>query len=423
MFSFLLGLMIGLGILIWKQSQINRQLTAILNLLSQFERVTSLSKIAQIRRNINLLDKNFHHYERQLDAYKNLLDIAPIGYLKIDADNRLIECNKEAKNLLSIQRWHSQKFRFFLELIRSYELDQLIQQTRKTKNKLMIEWEFFPSDDYALDEANLDHNKYLKPIFLQAYSYPIPENNVVIFLINQQLLHELTKRKDQAYSDLSHELRTPLTSLSLLSETLIDETEGQIQNWIKQIYQEINRLINLVQDWLNSARLEQAPYQNLQLQNLDLKQLIFSAWDTVSILAERENINFKYQGLNDVIIEADLNYLTQVFVNLFDNSIKHCSPDGLIQVHTQYQDLDEQKLVQIDVFDTGNGFHPDDLPYIFERLYRGDKSRARTQRQGSGLGLSIVKNIIIAHQGDITAQNHPETKGAWLQITIPILLG
>ena len=152
MFFFIWGLIIGLGICLWKQYQTNRQITEILNLLSQFDQVISLSKIALLRRNVNLLKKDFNNLKVELNTYQNLLDIAPIGYLYIDEENHLIECNQQAKELLSIQRWHPQKLRLFLELVRSYELDQLIQQTRKLKQNLVIEWQFFPTDDYALDK-------------------------------------------------------------------------------------------------------------------------------------------------------------------------------------------------------------------------------------------------------------------------------
>jgi two-component system phosphate regulon sensor histidine kinase PhoR len=420
-FFLLLGLIIALGICWGRQYQTDKQIREILNSLSQYEQILSLPTIAQVRRNVNLLSKDYQALQSELQIYQSLLDIAPIGYLKIDEQNHLIECNQEAKELLSIQRWQKGRLRLFLELVRSYELDQLIQQTRKIKQNLMIEWQFFPSDDYALDEDKPQEQKRLVPIFLQANSISLPQEEVAIFLVNKQLLHELIKRRDEAYADLSHELRTPLTSISLLAETLIEETQGQAQVWTKQIYQEINRLINLVQNWLNLTKLEQNPYENLQLQNLDLKQLILSAWNSIATIANQENITLQYQGLNNVIIEADLNYLTQVFINLFDNSIKHSPANSLILIQVKYHEQQDKQLVEINLIDSGNGFQPEDLPYIFERLYRGEKSRVRKTKEGSGLGLSIVKKIVEAHKGSITAQNHPETGGAWFQIIIPTI--
>lgn len=422
MFNFLLGLFLGITIYAWKAYQTNSQLKEILYSLSEFESVKSLSKIAQIRRSVNLLNNEFYHSKLELDLYHELIHQHPLAYLRIDANNCLIECNQEAKKILSIQRWNPNQLRLFLELVRSYELDQLIQQTRKNQKNLTIEWEFFPTINYILDseEEDLNHS-HDQPLFLKAYSYPLRAGQVAIFIENQQLIKELTKKKEQAYSDLSHELRTPLTSLLLLSETLKKFTNEQGQIWLEQLHKETNRLVDLVQNWLEIYQLEQNPYQILKLQKLDLKKVLLSAWQSTMILAEKKEIKFYYEGDEKITLEGDLNRLTQVFVNLFDNSIKHCSTGGKIIVRVRkkinsYQDI----VLEINFIDNGSGFNKNDLPYIFERLYRGDKSRMRTIRGGSGLGLSIVKQIIKAHQGSIIANNHPETKGAWFKIILPL---
>jgi len=422
MIYFFLGLTIGLGFLLWRQTKVNEQLTEIVDSLSQFEQIKSLPKINQVRRSVNLLNKDYEQLFQEKELIQNILDIAPIGYLKIDAENHLIECNQEAKKLLSIQRWDPNKYRLFLELVRSYELDQLIQQTRKTEQILTRKWDFYPTTNYILEEE--DHNnEYQKekyePIFLKAYTFPLENEEVVIFIKNRQLIKNLSHRRDQAYTDLSHELRTPLTSMSLLAETLLKHTEDNNKIWTQQIYQEINRLINLVENWLKVIQWDQNPYENLQYQNLELKQLILSTWNSLAALAEQEKISMNYEGPESVMIQGDINCLTQVFVNLFDNSIKHSFSQGLIRVEIEQKKLDKKDVVVINIIDQGSGFNEVDLPHIFERLYRGDKSRVRTTKEGSGLGLSIVKEIVNAHGGLITAQNHPETGGAWFEIILP----
>jgi len=231
----------------------------------------------------------------------------------------------------------------------------------------------------------------------------------------------LSNRRDQAYTDLSHELRTPLTSMSLLTETLLKHTQDNNKIWVQQIYQEINRLINLVENWLKVVQWDQNPYENLQYQNLELKQLILSTWNSLAVLAEQEQISINYQGPESIMIQGDINCLTQVFVNLFDNSIKHSFSQGLIRIEIEERKSAQKDLVMVNIIDQGSGFNEVDLPHIFERLYRGDKSRVRTTKEGSGLGLSIVREIIHAHGGSITAQNHPETKGAWFEIILPVM--
>jgi two-component system phosphate regulon sensor histidine kinase PhoR len=418
MLYFLLGLITGLSILGLICYKTNIQLKELSNSLVPADPVVGIGKIAQIRRQVNYLNRNFNYTKLELQLHHQLLDNLPLGYLRINKNNCLVECNIQARELLNIQRWEPNSLRFFLELVRSYELDQLIQQTRKTQKNLVIEWQFFPTDNYILNQENQLIETNESSLFLKAYSYPLPAGEISIFIENQQLIKDLINRRDQAYSDLSHELRTPLTSILLLLETLLKYTDDKTQAWLEKIYQEINRLIDLVQNWLEIYQLEQNPYQTLKFQKLDLQQLIFSAWKSVEILADSEKISFDYQGEKDIMIEADLNRLTQVFVNLFDNSIKYCGQEGVIQVIVQRNKC-QPSLVEINVIDSGVGFNPNDLPYIFDRLYRGDKSRTRKPRAGSGLGLSIVKQIIEGHQGSIIARNHPQ-KGAYFTITLPL---
>ncbi len=420
MIYFFLGLIIGLSFLLWKQTQVNKQLSTIIESLSKFEQIKSLSKVGQVRRSVTLLNKEYDLLFTEKELLKNIIDIAPIGYIRVDQENHLVQCNQEAKKLLSIQRWNPEKRRLLLELVRSYELDQLIQQTRKTGQILTREWDFYPTTNYILEDEPKENNieKY-DPIFLKAYTFPVEEKEVIIFIKNRQQIKNLSNRRDQAYTDLSHELRTPLTSISLLSETLLKHTQGNNKTWTQQIYQETNRLINLVENWLKVVQWDQNPYENLEYQALELKQLILSTWDSLAIIAQKENISLEYKGEESIMIQGDINSLTQVFVNLFDNAIKHTLPQGIISINIQENKSAQKSSIIIDLIDNGSGFNEMDLPHIFERLYRGDKSRARTTREGSGLGLSIVKQIICAHGGSITAQNHPHTGGAWFQVILP----
>ncbi len=426
---FLLGLIIGLAICFFREKRLNRQLKGILNSLSTNEGKTSLSTISKIRRQFSHLYLQRQQLEIKQQIADDLLEKLPMGYLLIDGENQLISCNHQARQLLKIDRWQPGKVRLMLELVRSLQLDRLVQDTRKSQQPQVKEWIYY-SNSY------LNEKKYEKDIYticLKASSFPLPQGEVAIFIENKQPLLELSQSHDRLFSDLTHELRTPLTSISLVAEALEKRLENPERLWVEQMLQEIKRLMDLVQDWLSISQLKINPSQNLNFESIQLKDLILSIWQSLEVLAKQKELSLNYSGADGIEIIADRARLTQVFLNLFDNSIKHSPEKGEIKVEVKIiQEKSSTSLsnlssiyVAIDIIDCGRGFDLKDLPYVFDRLYRGDSSRARNNLSdnstcgGLGLGLAITKEIIQAHQGSIEARNHPETGGAWLILKIP----
>ncbi|MEB3225907.1 MAG: PAS domain-containing sensor histidine kinase [Synechococcus sp.] len=377
--------------------------------------------LSSVRRELKSLYEEKKELRAELDQWYRVVEQAPFGYLRVDMDNQLLLCNPKARQLLRLNRWQPGQIRLLLELVRSYELDQLIETTRKTRMAQSQEWEFFPSHD-AQTRADGPN----QPIHLRGTTVPLSRGDVAVFLENQEPIHILKRSQEKLLSDLTHELRTPLTAMRLLAETLEQRLTGLELKWVSQILKEINRLFYLVQDWLELSQLESHPHQVLSYQTFDLVQLIHAAWDTLTPLAQQKAVTLQYQGPDHLKMTADGDRLTQVFLNLFDNSIKY-NPTGEAIFTRLVPTETDPNTVTIDIIDQGIGFQPDDLPFVFERLYRGDQARTRpgdnpNSRQGSGLGLAIVQEIIAAHGGTITAQNHPEYRGAWLRFHLPLAL-
>jgi two-component system, OmpR family, phosphate regulon sensor histidine kinase PhoR len=248
-------------------------------------------------------------------------------------------------------------------------------------------------------------------------------------------LLELSQSRDRTFSDLTHELRTPLTSISLVAENLLKRLQDPERHWVERMLQETNRLIELVQEWLDLTELQSAPHKSLKYETVNLYDLVQSVWQTLEPIAQKKEVTLVYNGDRQIMLSADPSRLIQVFLNLLDNAIKHnaTGKEIIVQVLSQSslqsdpgvetrEQIKEQII--IDVIDSGQGFNPTDLPYIFERLYRGDKSRTREQTnnphmEGNGLGLAIVEQIIQAHGGAIAAKNNPQLEGAWLEIILP----
>jgi two-component system, OmpR family, phosphate regulon sensor histidine kinase PhoR len=428
--AFILGFFLGISLYLWKHWQSHHQLQRILNWLTkENEPITSLPLMSLVRREITHLDRQQQELEQELQSWQELLQKAPIGYLLVDEENQLLWCNQQARELLKIDRWQSGQVRLLLELVRSYELDRLIEQTRETQKSHVQKWVFHATNYIPKEKTTTKQS-----VSLKAYSCPLSQGRIGVFLENQQPLVELSRSRDRAFSDLTHELRTPLTAIGLVAEALQKRLHNPERRWVSQMLNEINRLINLVQDWLEISQLQENPVQLLRYESVELRELIFSVWQTLDPLAQQKEVTLAYEGPDLLYLEADKSRLTQVFLNLFDNGIKHSPPQKSIRVEvntTKENLLPEESIkspswVKINIIDSGSGFIDPDLPYVFDRLYRGDTSRARNSsdikdtHRGSGLGLALVREIIQAHGGSVCAQNHPQTGGAWLQLTLPI---
>ncbi|MGK7949476.1 MAG: sensor histidine kinase [Xenococcaceae cyanobacterium] len=432
--DFALGVVVGLSIYIWKKYQFKYQLRSLLKSFSpEGDWASSLKPISLVRRELTSNYERIEKLEQQLQIWQELIEQAPVGFLRIDRDNRLLWCNQKARELLKIDRWQSGQVRLLLELVRSYELDRLIEQTRKSQQKQVQEWTFYYTQyvDNLQTSPSAKISQKIESLAVKGYGIPLPQGKIGIFLLDRQAIVELSSYREEAFSNLTHELRTPLTSIALVAENLLGRLDNPERRWVEKMLQETNRLISLVHDWLDLTQLQADPQQSLQYSLVELPQLIFSVWHTLKPIAERKEVTLVYSGSDRLEIEADRSRLNQVLLNLLDNSIKHSSVGGEILVAVELvtqnnPELSATSTVEINIIDSGNGFATADLPHIFERLYRGDKSRTRQGyarelpfASGSGLGLAIVKQIIEAHGGVIEANNHPQTKGAWLKIILP----
>ncbi|MBD2444942.1 histidine kinase [Dolichospermum sp. FACHB-1091] len=426
--GFLLGLAVGLGFWVWQLVHLNWYLERLLQPLnSHSQKMTNIKLLLRprLRQEIAIVNRQRQYLQQSLSTYQELLDFAPLGYLQVDEENQLLWCNQQAREILYLQRWQPGQVRLLLELVRSYELDQLIEQTRDWQKPQVQEWVFHPPCEDAKVMTQL------KSMFLRASTLPLPTGQVGVFLENCQPVLDIKQERDRSFSDLAHELRTPLTAIRLVVETLLTRLEPPLDRWVNRLMQEVDRLINLVQSWLELTQIENNPTMQLSLEMVEMRSLITSAWQTLEPIAQLQSLTIAYSGLESIKIQGDRSRLYQVFVNLLDNSIKYSPPGTTIHIETKIITVDHRHIVEINIIDAGIGFAISDLPHVFERFYRGDKARYRspvnevnstTGIAGSGLGLAIVQQIVIAHSGSIQAMNHPDTGGAWIQVQFPQMI-
>jgi signal transduction histidine kinase len=210
------------------------------------------------------------------------------------------------------------------------------------------------------------------------------------------------KWQSRLTADISHELRTPLTVLQGNIEGMIDGVLEPTRERLENCGEEITRLSRLVSDLNNLSLLEK---ENLLLQktDFDLAELLASTAEHFAPAAAAKGLYLK-TDLAPAPIRADYDRIKQVFVNLLSNALKYTDEGGITVTSGKAGDESGAVSYRVTVADTGIGIPPEDLPHVFERFYRTDKSRNRGTG-GSGIGLAVVQSIVKAHGGEISAQS------------------
>lgn len=209
-----------------------------------------------------------------------------------------------------------------------------------------------------------------------------------------ETLEKQERLRKRLTADVAHELRTPLATLQSHMEAMIDGIWQPDTERLKSCHDEIMRISRLVGDLEKLAKYEG---ENLVLTKttFDVAELIRHIIQNFEKDFAEKNIRLQFTGEPE-LITADKDKISQVMVNLLSNALKYTPPGGSVQVAVQ----GTAQVTEISVKDTGTGIAPDDLPYIFERFYRADKSRNRLTG-GAGIGLTITKAIVDAHNGTI----------------------
>ena len=212
----------------------------------------------------------------------------------------------------------------------------------------------------------------------------------------------------------SHELRTPLTGIIGLTQTLLSKdielTNDERERFLSIIESEGKRLGTLLSDLLDLTKIETG-VSEIHPVNIDIADLIR---ETVGIIPVPEDVKLRVEVPQDRPFcgRADHDRIKQVLMNLVDNAIRYASPG---EVTVAIHQVDHK--LQIDVSDTGAGLSPEDASRVFDKFYRS-RSAKKMKSKGSGLGLTIAKNIVEAHGGEIWVKSE-KGKGSTFSFTIP----
>ena len=274
-----------------------------------------------------------------------------------------------------------------IEILRDEALLNGIEEVIKGKERLSIELVLsLPKERvFEVHLCGIRHNT--KTIGSIAVFYDITH------------LKRLERMRQDFVANVSHELRTPLTSIKGYAETLLYEEDiKKIKEFSSIILKHTDFLIKLTQDLIELSTIESRGFR-FEKEHLSLKELIEETIKTFKDEAQRKGIELKMQIKDTQTIWANEERARQVFNNLIDNALKY-TKKGKIEISAEEQG----RFIIIKVSDTGIGIPKKDLTRIFERFYRVNKERSR--ESGSiGLGLSIVKHIVEAHNGEVWVES------------------
>jgi signal transduction histidine kinase len=231
-------------------------------------------------------------------------------------------------------------------------------------------------------------------------------------------IHRAEEQRGELIANISHDLRSPLTSIrgyletiQLKGKTLSEEEQGE---FLSISLKNIDNFQNLVEELFELAKLE-ARQVEPQRQHFSLAELAQDVVLKVTPLAEQENVSIQLVPPSDrVPLEGDIALLERMLTNILENGLSHTPAGGKVTMNLSR----EGGSYRVTIADTGPGIEAKDLPHIFERFYRADKSRNR-QTPGTGLGLAIAKEVVELHGGTIAAES-PTTGGAIFSIILPV---
>jgi two-component system sensor histidine kinase BaeS len=226
-------------------------------------------------------------------------------------------------------------------------------------------------------------------------------------------LQRLEQQRKAMVTDIAHELRTPLTNIRGYLEALSDGVIPPAQDTFALLQEETFRLVTLADDLLQLARAD-AAQTTLRRQPVHLWEVITQVLALFRVQFAEKAITIETQGTEGTdVVQADPDKLTQVVHNLLQNAWQYTPTGGRVRVTMERGTAH----VRVTVANTGEGIAPVDLPFIFDRFYRGEKSRSRAHG-GEGIGLAIVKALIDAHGGKVGAESVPGETQVWF--TLPV---
>lgn len=260
-----------------------------------------------------------------------------------------------------------------------------------------------PLDEIAAAAANFARGDF--SVRVKQVSDPSNEIGALIESFNTMAdsLEKADAQRSEFIANISHELRTPMTTISGFADGILDGTipESEERKYLTAIRDETRRLSRLVRDMLDASQMAHRAQDQRRRSSFDLTELALQVLLSFEARATKKELDVDPQlPDNSIMVFADRDAITQVIYNLLDNAVKFADVRSCITLRVYKDD----RKAYVSVKNVGNTIPPEELPFIFDRFHKSDKSRSM-DKDGVGLGLYLVKAIITGHEEDIAVQS------------------
>ena len=364
----------------------------------QFVEIRSDDEIGQLASMFNHLTLKLKDTIQEMDLERSKLNTIfsymAEGVIAVDPEGTIIHANPIAMEILNLDTSNST---IDLKILNINNIDYGDEKTLK-------------------GEETFEINKQVYKI--KYASFKNERNNIGgIIIVFQDITkeHKLDNMRKEFVANVSHELKTPLTTIKSYTETLMDgdideETE---KNFLNVINDECDRMARLVKDLLQLSNLDYKK-TSWKKEDVSLDKLLNKILLKLDLVFKEKDQELIVNIDKDIpVVSIDKDGIEQVILNIISNSIKYTENKGRIEITL----LATEENIKLKVEDNGIGIPEEDQKRIFERFYRVEKGRSR-EAGGTGLGLAIAKQIIEAHEGEITLKSS-ETKGTIVELYIP----
>lgn len=359
-------------------------------------RIRSSDEWKDLGRSFNIMTAEvktlFEVLRKRNEELDNIMSSMQEGLLVLDGTGKIVLANRSAKILIDQEALEG---KYFWEIVRMTPFVELIRRVKERK------------------DSQTEEMVFGEKIILCRAAFLPAQNGAVVTFYDLTDVQNLARIKKDFVLNVSHELRTPLTAIRGYAETLEEAADEQTRNYVQTIIRHTDRLIQIVEDLITLATLEEKGLAH-EVEKVDLKEVAENVVKLFEPKVKEKDLVLRWEADPGLpIINGDPFRLEQMLVNLVDNAVKY-TERGRIEVVLRKMN----GRVAVEVADTGIGIPEEDQARIFERFYVVDKSRSR-KAGGTGLGLSIVKHIVSFHRGEITCQSRPGA-GSKFTVVLPL---